>query len=150
MPPSAYTAAIARFTAALSVSGPAGTVTLTPVVEGDQAEVVGRVEPVDQRDERRTRALDPVAAHRAAAVEHDLQRPGRAYGVGSGGGAGGAVSSTSTETSSSVSTATTSTSRCAVMCMGLSSRPAACDLHCEHTRQTQVHTGPACCGGEAT
>ena len=58
------------------------------VVEGDDAEVVGRVEPVDQRYQRGLGTLETVAGHGAAAVEDNLQRRRlpRRGDVGPGGG----------------------------------------------------------------
>ena len=48
------------------------------VVEHDEAEVVGRLEAADEVDQRGLRGLERVAGHRAGAVEHDLERAGRA------------------------------------------------------------------------
>ena len=44
------------------------------VVEGDQSEVVGRVQSGDQRLEGVLGRIEPFPRHRAAAVEDDLQR----------------------------------------------------------------------------
>lgn len=51
------------------------------VVEHDEAEPVGRVESRDEGVERRQGGIEAAAGHRAAAVEHDLQRCGRAHHV---------------------------------------------------------------------
>ena len=48
------------------------------VVERDDAEAVGGVQAVDERDDRVLRRLEALAGHRAAAVEHDLHGRGRA------------------------------------------------------------------------
>ena len=46
---------------------------LSLVIEGDQAKVVGRVEALDQRDQRPLGPFEWRPTHGAAAVEHDLQ-----------------------------------------------------------------------------
>jgi hypothetical protein len=51
---------------------------LDVVVEGHDAEVVPRVEPVDESDERGSRAGQTPTAHGAAAVQDDLQGGGLA------------------------------------------------------------------------
>src|SRR5262249_38877146 len=60
-----------------------------PVVEGDQAEVVGRVEPVDEPLQSQLRPVEAGSGHGAAAVEYHLERARRprcAVVVLSGGG----------------------------------------------------------------
>jgi hypothetical protein len=93
---------------------PSGHDDLDAGVERDDAEVVGRVESVDETDESRLRALEALTGHGAAAVEHDLQRR-RLAGRGRDGL--GAVSSTSRVISSDCSTATRSKSRKVDRCM---------------------------------
>ncbi len=56
------------------------------VVEGDDAEVVGRFEPLSEVDERPLNALQRRTAHGPAAVEDDLHRAGRSGRVERGGG----------------------------------------------------------------
>jgi len=51
------------------------------VVERDDAQIVGRFQAFDQREQRGAGAAEPPASHGAAAVEHDLQRRGNAFGV---------------------------------------------------------------------
>ncbi len=48
------------------------------VVEHDEAEAVGGIEAVDERLDGALGRLEAIAGHRAAAVEHDLERGGRA------------------------------------------------------------------------
>lgn len=54
-------------------------------VEGDQAELVGGIEADDERVERCLGVLQPVAVHRAAAVQDNLQGGRRALAVRRGG-----------------------------------------------------------------
>ena len=42
------------------------------VVERHDTEAVARIEPVNERQQRGARGFQPLTAHRAAAVEHDL------------------------------------------------------------------------------
>ena len=51
-------------------------------VERDEPEVVGRVEPREQRVDRLLRSLEPPVRHRPAAVEHELERARRALAIG--------------------------------------------------------------------
>src|SRR3954453_22781402 len=67
----------ARSSKAARANGGAGEGAPALVGEGDEAERVARVEPVDERLERRARRRHAVAGvHRAAAVEDDLDRGG--------------------------------------------------------------------------
>ena len=58
------------------------------VVEHDEAEVVGRLEAADEVDQRGLRGLERSPAIEPRAVEHDLQRAGRAGARGPRGGGG--------------------------------------------------------------
>ena len=72
MPPGPIAAIAWRAALLVAPSGAGREHDLHRVVEGDDAERVARVEPVDEREQRAPRGLEALAGHRAAAVEHHL------------------------------------------------------------------------------